>query len=160
MLKALVGFPRSSINVKIPRLLMFDPETHTQVLEDYRHIVDLLSLLREWSAVDDMSLKQHAASLGRSLGMWLRSFHSWSSAPKQADLRKAMKGNQAMRELKDRISYSRIIGILEAFPALQEGSRDKLEGVVKMGSHEFQHPAAHAVDESWGLIHGDFWSGK
>ena len=161
MLKALADFSDPDGKVVTPRLLMFDQSQNTQILEDYPGTVDLTRLLRTWSNADDIHIKSRASSIGFQLGLWLRSFHSWTSEPNQADLRKAVSGNQPMQLLKEGISYGSFMTILETlYPQLLDGTREKLERVRDMAAREFHTPGSYGDGDNWGIIHGDFWSGK
>jgi len=160
MLGALANAPDFGTNIKIPRLLMFDQERNTQVLEEYPGTEDLTSFLRARSSRDDASRKSLASSIGRRLGLWLRTFHNWASSPSQADLRGFIT-NDSMRDLKQRISYGSFLRVLEtSCPSLLLGTRERLEKVRDMASKEFYLPAGDDGGSNWGLIHGDFWSGK
>lgn len=66
-----------------------------------------------------------------------------------------------MRRLKYRATYESFVKILETFPnMLDESSRKTLESVQAMATDEFARAAGGDLDEGWGLIHGDLWTGK
>jgi hypothetical protein len=91
MLNALNDFPSittaDKVSIKAPHLYLFISETNTQVIEDVPDAVDVKSIFTSPTA---NSLLNHslATSIGHALGFWLRSFHTWASAPAQADLRR------------------------------------------------------------------------
>jgi len=159
MLNALKSFKYTATVVKVPHLFMFDRETNTQVIEDFPGAVDLKTILV--SPITDGTLSEAlSTSIGRALGLWLRSLHNWTSAPSQADLRAKIGENEPMRKLKYLISYETFIKMLEQFPEILAGSRKILEKVKDMAEKEFQKTAEDVTGEEWGVIHGDFWSGK
>ncbi len=159
MLNALSEVTLTPESVLVPRLYLFDRDTNTQVLEDFPNAIDFKSLLVSPDAVSSLSLPV-ATSIGYALGVWLKSFHRWSSAPSQRRLRAEIAGNEPMRQLKYATSYESLVKILENFPQVLEGRRPALEAVKDMAADEFKRPAIDGDDDSWGLIHGDFWAGK
>jgi hypothetical protein len=159
MLNALTALPYTASLVKIPQLYLFDPETNTQVLEDIPGVVDLKYIFMLPTA-NDVLHQSLAASLGRNLGSWLRSFHSWSEAPSQASLRAEIGINEPMRRLKYLISYDSFINVLELFPDVLGDHKKSLQNVVTIAAKEFQRTESDTDNDEWGLIHGDFWTGK
>ena len=164
MLHSLIRFPflkaATGPRVKTPRLLLFDRETNVQVLEDFPDAVDLKETLESPDA-DRLLAQPVATALGRELGIWLRTFHAWASHQEQARLRAEIDGNEPMRKLKYLITYENLINILDNFPDVIKDSRGALEDVRTMAAQEFARSAGDGGDgEAWGLIHGDFWSGK
>lgn len=165
MLNALKEFHYNSrhIQVKVPHLYLFDRETRTQVLEDIPGVVDLKTIFMSPSANDVLS-QPLATSIGRALGSWLRAFHTWISAPAQLQLRASAEvgTNEPMRKLKYQITYDSFIGVLEQFPDVLGGHGKSLQQVKDIAIREFEKTASDDGDESeeWGLIHGDFWTGK
>lgn len=162
MLNALNNFPSTNItdqvSLKAPRLYLFNRETNTQVLEDFPEALNLKSILVSPTANSILS-QSFATSIGHTLGSWLRSFHTWASAPAQADLRKEIEKNEPMRKLKYLVTYDSFIQVVEKFPEILEGSRKTLEDVKDMATKEFERTVGEA-GEDWGIIHGDFWTGK
>jgi len=72
-----------------------------------------------------------------------------------------MGGNGSMRELKEQISYGSFMTVLQnSVPRLLDEHREKLAAVRNAVAMEFQLPASHDGGSNWGLVHGDFWSGK
>lgn len=146
--------------VKTPRLYLSKRETNVKILEDLCDTSDLKTILCSPETIESYP-GGSSASLGHTLGSWLRSFHSWTSAPEQAVLRATITGNKSMRKLKRQISYDSFLGILELYPQIVGGHLETLQAVKHAMTAEFD------VDElptegnaNWGLIHGDFWSGK
>ncbi len=161
MLKALNTFSYTGSIVKAPHLYLFNRETNTQVLEDFPGAIDLKTVLVSTAATDTLS-QPIATSIGRALGSWLRSFHSWASAPSQEGLRREIWENEPMRQLKYQISYDCFIEVVEGFPEILGDGKKVLEEVKEMAAREFQNRAGDGgtKGEEWGIIHGDFWSGK
>ncbi len=161
MLHALNAFPpittADQVSFKTPRLYSFNRETNTQVLEDFPDTLDLKAALVE--PVNDGLSQALATSIGRALGFWLRSFHTWSSMPDQSELRKHVWGNEPMRKLKYRITYDAFVKVVESFLDIPEGYQETLASVKEMATQEFDR-AANDKEEDWGIIQGDFWSGK
>jgi hypothetical protein len=158
MLNALTKFSCSASIIKIPRLYHFNRETNTQVLEDIPSVVDLQTLLISPTA-NDVFIQSLAASIGRALGSWLRSFHSWISAPLQADLREEIGSNGPMRQLKYLITYGSFIKVLEQFPDVLRDYKKILEDIKDSATKDFER-TANDDREEWGVIHGDCWTGK
>lgn len=161
MLNSLQNLSSSSTSVKTPRLYMFDGETNIQVLEDVIDSVDLKSILVSPEA-NHLLTRPLATSIGHDVGTWLRSFHDQCLAPAQADLRAEIGRNEPMRRLKYLITYDSFIEVLENFPEVLERCRTTLEDVKDMATREFEKRVTEP-DEGrgdWGVIHGDFWTGK
>jgi hypothetical protein len=163
MLNALGEFPSITttdrVSIQAPRLYLFLSETNTQVIEDVPDAIDLKSILVSPTAnsILDQSL---ATSIGYALGSWLRYFHTWASAPAQAELRREIGKNELMRKLKSKITYDRFIQVLEDFPDILEGYRKTLEDVKDLAAREFKKNMGDEVEDNCGIIHGDFWTGK
>jgi len=147
--------------VKAPLLYQFDREAYIQVVEDLSNTIDLKAILVS-PAADEILTQTVATSIGYNLGLWLQSFYRWASAPAQADLRAKISGNGAMRKLKRQVTYDSFIRVMENFPDILEGSRGTVEDVRTMAAREFEHmdDGGGGGREDWGIIHGDFWSGK
>jgi len=164
MLHALVGFPQVIVTssthtlVQAPRLYSFDRERHTQILEDFVETTDLTTIL-ESSSVECTLPGSSSQSVGRTLGLWLRSFHNWASAPAQRELVAQVGPNKGMRQLKCLITYDSFIEILVRYPEVIKGYKDTLEHVKAVMKYEFERPVTEG-DHTRGLIHGDFWAGK
>ncbi|KAJ5960800.1 uncharacterized protein N7479_007950 [Penicillium vulpinum] len=140
------------ITVKTPRLLNFNKETDTQVLEDLPNSVDLKNfLLSEVSR--DLS-EPSARALGSALGSWLKSFHTWSAEERQMESRNVLAENKAMRNLKFWVNYTMLIDTIPIFPGILEGDRDIFEKVRDLAAAELEQ------QRGFGLIHGDFWTGN
>lgn len=153
------NFPYTATIVKVPHLYLFNQETNTQVLEDIAGAVDLETILVSPTVNDTLS-QSLSTSIGRALGSWLRSFHNWISAPSQVDLRIEIGENEPMRKLKYLITYDSFIEVVEQFPEILGGNKKTLENVKDMAAKEFQKMARDMRAEDWGIIHGDFWTGK
>lgn len=100
-------------------------------------------------------------SVGYDIGSWLRSFHRWTSEPGQAPLRETIGRNIEARKLKRKITYDSFVAILEKYPNLVKGYEEKLKSIQNAMTAGFElNQPPKGNDESWGLIHGDFWTGK
>ncbi|KAK4452659.1 kinase-like domain-containing protein [Podospora aff. communis PSN243] len=151
MLNALHGLP-----FQTPRLLFFDRGNKIQVHEDFPTAQGLEPIL----ASPAMS-RELATSVGRDLGACLRSFHDWVSQPAQRGLAAEIQCNEPMRDLNFSTTYKTFIGVLEKFPGVVDGYyRDVLEEVKAMATAEFARQPSDGDDDSWGLIHGDYWGGN
>ena len=168
MLDALTTFqpePRhkaaAAIAVQAPELLWFDRETNTQVLQDFADTADLKTSLLA-SATDKthpLSDQTAAHSVSYALGEWLHSFHAWTAAPEQVSLRNTVAANAPMRKLKHQITYDALARIASQF-GVAETDLAVLKEVQASARVDFQR-LPHVSDSShWGIIHGDFWSGK
>ncbi|KAK2606528.1 hypothetical protein N8I77_005270 [Diaporthe amygdali] len=94
-------------------------------------------------------------------GLWLRSFHQWMSEPGQASLRATISQNEEARKLKCKITYDSFLKVLEIYPDLVEGHMETLKAVKDAMTAEFSlNERPLGEDGSWGLIHGDFWTGN
>jgi hypothetical protein len=160
LLNALASFlpPTTTATVKPPRLYLYDRETNIQVLEDFFNADGLMAML---SSADAHNLlpSPSTATIGRHLGFWLRSFHVWSSAPEQAALRAQMWQNDPMQKTKYLFTYDSVLKVLENYPKLMEGHEKTLDTIRHVIAKEFERPSTEEGD-GYGLLHGDFWSGK
>ncbi|KAI0486763.1 kinase-like domain-containing protein [Xylaria cf. heliscus] len=159
MLDALnnITFPINGI--KAPRLHLFIRDTNIQVLEDFRAAIDLKSLF-ESSTANSILTSPMAASVGHGMGSWLRSFHDWSVSPNPR--LNDIGDNESMRKLKCAITYDAYLKVLENhFPDLVGSHRPLLEQVRNVAMEEFEKGSGDRHgDNSWGPIHGDFWTGN
>lgn len=165
MLHALSKFsctahPENTV-VRSPRLYLFDRKTNTQVLEDCSNTTDLKTIFISplaKSILPGTSL----ASVGHDMGSWLRCFHQWSSEPGQAQLRATIGQNTEARKLKRKITYDSFVTILKRYhPELVDGHVEKLKSIQNAMTAEFElNEPPQGDDGRWGLIHGDFWTGK
>lgn len=146
--------------VRSPRLYLFDHKTNTQVLEDCSNTTDLKTILIS-PMVKDILPGTSQASVGHDVGSWLRSFHEWTSEPGQAPLRETIGRNKEARNLKRNITCDSFVGILQIYPELVEGNAETLNIIQDAMTAEFElNQPPKGDDGSWGLIHGDFWTGK
>lgn len=144
--------------VRVPRLLLFDQTTSTQVLEDLASTVDLKTILAS-SDSNIFLVPSIGFNVGHGLGTWLRGFHEWTSAPEQAEFRELVAQNRAMQELKQNLACNGILKVSHDFPELLNQSREWPE-VVQEASAKDLKQATPSSDDDWGVIHGDFWSGN
>nr|QCL09110.1 DmxR19 [Cryptosporiopsis sp. 8999] len=162
MLNALDSFPSTAVDkfyLRTPHLYLFDQKTNTQVLEDLSGMIDMKAALESPTAPSILT-QSISTDIGRSLGAWLRSFHSWASEPAQAGLQREMGENKPMRKIRYSISYGAFIDVVQKFPEIWEGCKKALEEVRDMATAEYAKNIEDKVGENWGIIHGDFWSGN
>ncbi|KAI7773214.1 hypothetical protein LA080_011517 [Diaporthe eres] len=146
--------------VRSPRLYLFDRKTNTQILEDCFNTTDLKTIFTS-PTVKDVLPDISPASVGHDIGCWLRSFHEWTSEPAQAPLRETIGRNTEGRKLKRKITYDSFVRILETYPELVEGNVEQLKRIQEAMAAEFELDQPPKGDDgSWGLIHGDFWTGN
>lgn len=162
MLNALDSFPLTivdNLHVRTPHIYLFDQKTNTQLLEDLPDAIDVKTVL-EFPTVSSVLAQPISTAIGRALGIWLRSFHSWVSEPAQANLQRDMAKNTSMRKVRYGISYGAFLDVVQKFPEIWESSRTTLEEVRDMATAEYAKTTGDEVGENWGIIHADFWSGK
>lgn len=163
MLNALNKFPAVTtsdhITIKVPHIYQFSGQTNTQVIEDIADAIDLKTVFVSPAAISILT-EPFSTSIGRALGSWLRLFHNWASAPAQAELRAEIGKNEPMRRLKRLITYESFIAVVEKFPELLEGHKEVLEDVKAIGMQDFEKKMGNEGGEDWGILHGDFWTGK
>jgi len=162
MLDAVAAFdpPKTKdLIIKTPRLYLFSRQTNTQVIEDLLNTDDLKSVLFLPNVADRLT-PSNAATIGQHLGSWLQSFHAWASAPEQADLRASVGENRPMRDLKRMVSYDGFMAVLKNYPELLVGHEEELKTISDAMGKEFEKLSGDELEDGWGLIHGDYWSGK
>jgi hypothetical protein len=160
LLNALANYlpPTTTATVKPPRLYLYDRETNTQVLEDFSNADGFRAMLFSANA-HNLLPSPSTATIGRNLGYWLRCFHVWASAPEQAALRAQMWQNDPMRKIKYLFTYDSVLKVLENYPELLERHEKTLDTIRDVMAKEFERPSTEEGD-GFGLLHGDFWSGK
>lgn len=147
-LQTLSATPHAGIKVRTPKMYSFSSETNTQIYSDFPASTEL----KTYASTHPLNEDQCTA-LGQALGKWTKTFHNWAAAPEQGELREAMKGNEAMKDLKYMINYPALTATIENFPEILENSREIFEAVAKDVNDNM-------AQEEGSLIHGDFWSGK
>lgn len=126
-------------------------------MQDLPRAVDLKSLLTNPRIAPRLD-RPWATSLGAALGQWLGSFHAWTAESAQADLVRETEGNELMRDLKFSINYENLVGLVDRYPDLLGSSRSVFEDVRDLARSELGMKEGEGA--TFGLIHGDFWSGK
>ncbi|KAJ5986641.1 hypothetical protein N7451_011006 [Penicillium sp. IBT 35674x] len=158
ILQALDGLPSHSqgnITVKTPRILHFDKETNTQVMEDLPNSLDMKSFLLSGLAKGVSKAAGHA--LGRAVGTWLRTFHDWADTPEQRECRSLLVQNESMKQLKFYVNYSMLLDTIADFPDTLEDSRGVFEELKNFAAVEMEKTDQ---ENGIGTIHGDFWTGN
>lgn len=164
MLNAFTHFTSTTVDVislRTPHLYKLNLKTHTQILEDLSDSIDMRTVLKSSTSSTDLP-QPISINIGRALGVWLRKFHSWASAPAQANLQKEIGENEPMRKIRYAISYGAFIDIVQKFPEVWErqGYSEALEEVKIMATVEYAKSTEDTSGTNWGIIHADFWSGK
>lgn len=160
VLRALASLSVSTdtATIRVPELYLCDGENNIQVLEDFPDTSGLWSMLVSADA-PTLLPTTGTVDIGRHLGLWLRSFHDWTSAPSQDALRSQMWQNDHMRKTKYNFTYGTILKVLSAYPDLLHGHEKTLNAMRDFIAAEFERPATNG-GEGYGLIHADFWTGK
>ena len=148
-------YTNGKISVKTPRLLDFNQETDTQVLEDLPNSIDLKNFLL--SGVSDDLPESSGRALGGALGSWLKLFHQWTAEEQQMESTRLLGENKVMRDLKFWVNYTMLMDTIENFPGILEEGRDIFEKVRGLAVAELER---QSHDDGYGIIHGDFWTGK
>lgn len=141
--------------VKTPNLLYFDQNTHTLVLEDLPNSADLKTFLL--SGLPEPLPRSSALSIGRALGSWLRSLHTWSAKDEQSSSKQNLLDNKPMQQIKFYANYTLLVETIGNFPTLLEESRGVFEQVRDAAAAEL---TSEDHSDEYGIIHGDFWTGK
>jgi hypothetical protein len=146
-------YEEGEIEVRTPTLWYYNRPKRLLVFEDFPDTVTLKEALFTLDRV-------LTASTGRILGAWLKRFHEWTSAPGREYLTGIFVKNQEIRRLKQKITYSAFIPMLENFPEVLQPHRKTLELIQANIGNEFESPRAEVQGEDFGVIHGDFWAGN
>lgn len=157
-MQALDNLPPHStddVTVKTPRLLYSDRTTHTLVLEDLPNSLDLKTFLL--SGGSGSFSESSALSIGRALGSWLRLLHVWASEKGQVSSEQFLRENKPMQQVKFHANYTLLVESIGSFPAILEASRGIFEQVRDLSAAELERKVH---DDEYGVIHGDFWTGK
>ncbi|OKL62910.1 hypothetical protein UA08_01198 [Talaromyces atroroseus] len=144
--------------VKTPSLYQSLSAGHTQIMEDLPGSADLKSWLL--SPAGMCIEKSVAKAIGHALGSWIGSFHAWGSQDRQAGLRKKLAGNKSMQKLKYAINYETLVSMVDKYPQILDGTRAVFEQVRSHAAEEISDSDQRNNNGSWGLIHGDFWTGN
>lgn len=125
------------------------------MLEDLPNSLDLKTFLLSG---DSGSLSESSAlAIGRALGSWLRSLHVWAAEKGQASSEQFLRENKPMQQLKFYANYTLLVESVSSFPAILEESRGIFEQVRDLAAAELER---RVHDDEYGVIHGDFWTGK
>ncbi|KAJ5281117.1 Aminoglycoside phosphotransferase [Penicillium angulare] len=148
-------YSQNNITVQSPRVLHFIHETNIQIHEDLRDSDSLKVFLLE-RVSKDVS-ESYSRALGHSLGSWLRSFHAWGVKTQQKEIREIVAKNTAMKQLKFYINYPMLLETVDNFSEILGENRTVFEQVRDLAATELKNDA---LDDTHGLIHGDFWTGN
>ncbi len=143
-----------SKSVRPAKLYYYNSDTNTQVQE---YLPDAISLkdyaLKHFSATRDVSRKPACLDIGKSLGIWLRSFHHWANQSEQSGLRGALKLNANLQELRHMTNYQTLVSDVDTCPEILSDAKEVFEKVERMAAEELGSGKLE-------VIHGDFWTGK
>lgn len=153
------GGKQGKITIKTPHIYHFSHATHTQVQEDLPAAQDLKTFLTTPTIATTIP-ETLVRFIGNALGEWLLAFHRWTDEHESSrrELKMRMAGNTLMRELKCSVNYDNLVQMVERYPALLERSRRVFEEVRDFAKEECKR--VDVDGEGFGVIHGDFWSGK
>lgn len=154
-LKALSQLPPTTgpYAVRTPRLYHFNPESNTQIQEYLPSALSLKEYALKHFSSPDSSRKPLCLDLGRSLGVWLRHFHSWASLPEQSNFREKVKANEPMQKIKHMANYTTLVDTVANFPSILTDAKQVFEQIREATAKELDRPDLQ-------VTHGDFWTGK
>lgn len=124
-------------------------------MEDLPNSLDLKSFLLSDLTQGVSEAAGHA--LGRSVGTWLRSFHDWAGKPELGECRSLLAQNESMKQLKFYVNYSMLMDTIANFPGVLEDNRGIFEELKIFAAEEMKKSDQ---ESGFGIIHGDFWTGK
>jgi hypothetical protein len=148
------------LDVLTPQPLLYLPSLEIQIIEDLYPGLDYASLLTSPDSAIPLSIR---SAVGLGLGEWLHALHHWTQEPEQNELRNIMRGNVASRDLKWRTTYATIVDIAGTFSTINEEELEVLREVRARAEREHEeamHEQVIEETESYGIVHGDFWTGK
>lgn len=139
------------------KLYLYDENTNTQLITDFRNSVDMKAYLTKYGtrpSTDHARIIQSPQSerLGTALGIWLHDFHDWAGAAEQAKLTEIMRKNP-MAASKHHYTYGSLVETIPMFPDILKGCEDMFRDLEARNRKELESGAGQ-------LIHGDFWTGK
>ncbi|GKZ33665.1 hypothetical protein AbraIFM66950_003694 [Aspergillus brasiliensis] len=147
MLKAMKVLPPAKdldVTTTSPILYKYYAASHTAILSD----LPRSSQLQVYLSTPELDTKE-VFSVGVSLGRWMRKFHEWGAMPDQASLRREIKGNREMAEMRYNITYGSLKESIARYPAIFGSSAH----VFKRLEQRLDTELVGTEDQ---LIHGDF----
>lgn len=143
-----------SFVVQPPKWYHFNPKTNTQVQEFLPNAVNLkYYAIKHYAAPTPELLKPQCLQLGRALGTWLRSYHTWSQQPEHRELRD-IAGNKQLQGLRMMINYESLLGVVKKRPELLGDVGEVTQQIHDMAVAELEDQSKLEV------TYGDFWTGK
>lgn len=157
-LKAMNGMPATPSArciVRTPKLYYFNDKTNTQVQELLHDTISLKDYALKYfsSPSKDSSTKLLCLDISKSLGLWLKSFHRWTSQPEQSSLRSVLRGNKSIQSLRHKANYSNLLADADTYSDILADAKEVFAKVEQMAAEELQRPDLE-------VIHGDFWTGN
>lgn len=144
-----LNFGNDPLTSSTPRLHHFIEDQNIQIIEYLSHTVTVKEALPSFSNLQ-------SASIGHSIGSWLRALHDWTSKPEQASLHDMMVENKDMKALKWKITYEQGTQVLKRFPEVFAKWGEMWGDIKTSREAEYGNEGSGTV----GIVHGDFWSGK
>ncbi|PYH77204.1 hypothetical protein BO82DRAFT_345428 [Aspergillus uvarum CBS 121591] len=147
VLKAMKVLPPAEVPDVIttsPILYEYYAASHTAILSD----LPRSSQLQAYLSTHELD-KYEVSQVGVSLGRWMSRFHKWGAMPDQASLRRKIKGNREMAEMKYNITFGSLKKSIARYPAIF-GSSTHIIGRLE------QRLNTEVVGTENQLIHGDF----
>ncbi|KAJ4343928.1 hypothetical protein N0V95_006530 [Ascochyta clinopodiicola] len=161
--KVRLGNVASTVSITSPISFFYDDQSHVQVIEDLQPAIDLASVLKS-STISNLPSSDYP-TLGFALGAWLCDFHSWTQKPEQSELRDIIAQNKSSQSVNWRTTYDTIEAIVAPLQMISGEDKQILADVRARAASKFeQHRHYKAGEQSdqtgYGVIHGDFWTGK
>ncbi|KAI2865659.1 hypothetical protein CBS12448_1956 [Aspergillus niger] len=147
MLKAMEVLPPAkvqNVTTTSPILYEYYAASHAAILSD----LPRSSQLQVYLNTPELDANE-VSNVGVSLGRWMSRFHEWGAMPDQASLRREIKGNHEMAEMKYNITYGSLRESIARYPALFGSSTHVFERLIQRLKTE----VAGTEDQ---LVHGDF----
>lgn len=147
MLKAMEVLPPAKVQyvtTTSPILYEYYAASHAAILSD----LPRSSQLQVYLNTPELDTNE-VSNVGVSLGRWMSRFHEWGAMPDQASLRREIKGNHEMAEMKYNITYGSLRESIARYPALFGSSTHVFERLIQRLKTE----VAGTEDQ---LVHGDF----
>lgn len=146
-------------DVAAPILYYSDKKTSIQVFDDFKDSTQFFMSILAASKTTNGEPQSDLATVGASMGKWLRAFHDWTAWSDQSHLRSSFWDQDPVQKLKFDFSFGTVLRVLEQYPGILGDHEEQLRAV--QDSYQPAHSnSLHAQSSNHGIIHGDMWSGK
>lgn len=140
--------------IHVPKSYLYNAEQQLQVIQYIPHTAPLHKSLASLP-------KERARTIGLALGHWLRSFHSWTDAPAQHELRETVRQNTHALSLKHNVIWTQATAALRLLSSqgeimLSPPDEAEWDAARARAAHQISHPPRAEA----GIVHGDFWAGN